>query len=412
MNKFVKYSLIAFVMLFLLAGSFSGGFIIGHLMPASGGGPLIGMPGGAPTTAPELTGTPAELQTLFAPFWEAWDIIHSQYVTQPVDNVALMRGAIRGMLETLEFGRNYYATPQEYARTQEILNAREYTGIGAWVSVDKEYLTIISPIKGSPAEAVGLLPNDEIIAIDGEDMTGVDPEAARQKVLGPAGTSVTLTIARQGSETFDVVIIRAQIQITLVEYEMLENDIAYVRLNTFGDTAAEELRAALNDLLANNPKGLIFDLRNNGGGFLNQAVDVASEFIPGKQVVVIEKYGDGTEESEQSSGRGLATEIPLVVLVNGGSASASEIVAGAIQDYQRAQLVGETTFGKGSVQILTPLSNDQGVIGITIAAWLTPNARPLEGTGLTPDYIIEITDEDIAADRDPQLEKAIELLSK
>ncbi len=412
MKKFIKYSLIVFTALLLLAGSFSGGFIVGHLMPSTdrAASPLPMLPGISPTTPPESTGTPADLQTLFAPFWETWDIIHAQYVTQPVDDVALVRGAIRGMLETLEFGRNYYATPEEYAKSQEILNGQDYTGIGAWVSVDEDYLTIISPIKGSPAEAAGLQPNDQIIAIDGEDMTGVDPEAARQKVLGPAGTDVILTIARKNAEPFDVTITRAQIQIKLVEYEMLENDIAYVRLNTFGDTASQELRDALNELLKNNPKGLIFDLRNNGGGFLNQAVDVASEFLPGRQVVVLEKYGDGTEETDQSSGHGIATEIPLVVLVNEGSASASEIVAGAIQDYGRAQLVGVTTFGKGSVQILTPLSNDQGVISITIAAWLTPNGRTIEGTGLTPDIVIEITDADTAADRDPQLEKAIELL--
>jgi carboxyl-terminal processing protease len=316
------------------------------------------------------------------------------------------------MLETLEFGRNYYQTPEEYETAQEYLNRRDYTGIGAWVSTDKDYLTIISPIKGSPAEKAGLRPNDQIIAIDGEDMTGVEPEAARQKVLGPAGTNVTLTILRAGQEPFDVTITRAQIVVPLVESEMLEGDIAYVSLSTFGDTASQDLRAALTELLAQNPKGLILDLRNNGGGYLDQAVSVVSEFIPGKQVVVIEKDGDGSEDTSASSGRGLATDIPLVVLVNEGSASASEIVAGAIQDYGRAKLVGATTFGKGSVQILTPLGDNEGMIGITVAAWLTPNGRTIEGTGLTPDIVVERTDADFDAGRDPQLEKAIELLKR
>ncbi len=416
MNKFLKFTFFAILGLVILTGTFSAGFIVGHLMPASARAesPLFGvpLPGVSATPAPETGGTPEELQTLFKPFWETWNIIHTQYVNQPVDDVALMRGAIKGMLDTLEFGRNYYQTAEEYTEAQEILNGRNYTGIGAWVSTDKEYLTIISPIKGSPAEAAGLRPNDQIIAIDGEDMTGIDPETARQKVLGPAGTNVTLTILRAGQEPFDVTITRAQITVPLVEYEMLEGDIAYINLTTFGDSATTELRKALNELLAQNPKGLILDLRNNGGGYLEQAVSVASEFLPGKQVVVIEKYGDGGEDPHSTSGRGLATDIPLVVLVNGGSASASEIVAGAIQDYGRALLVGETTFGKGSVQILTPLSDDQGVVGITIAAWLTPNGRTIEGTGLTPDVIVERTDEDFDAGRDPQLDKAIELLKK
>lgn len=416
MNKFLKFTFFTILGLVILTGTFSAGFIVGHLMPTSGraDSPLFGipLPGASATPAPETGGTPEELQTLFKPFWETWNIIHTQYVNQPVDDLALMRGAIKGMLDTLEFGRNYYQTAEEYAEAQEILNGRNYTGIGAWVSTDKEYLTIISPIKGSPAEAVGLRPNDQIIAIDGEDMTGVNPETARQKVLGPAGTNVTLTILRAGQEPFDVTITRAQITVPLVEYEMLEGDIAYINLTTFGDSATSELRKALTELLAQKPKGLILDLRNNGGGYLDQAVSVASEFLPGKQVVVIEKYGDGSEETSNASGRGLATDIPLVVLVNGGSASASEIVAGAIQDYGRALLVGETTFGKGSVQILTPLSNDQGIVGITIAAWLTPKRRTIEGTGLTPDVIVERTEEDFNAGRDPQLEKAIELLKK
>jgi len=418
-NKFLKYSLIAFVALIMLTGAFSGGFIVGHFLPSGKTATpsvdlpaLPGLPSPETTTPPENNSSPEELQTLFAPFWETWDIIHTHYVYQPVDDLALMRGAIKGMLETLEFGRNYYETSEEYAQAQEYLNGRDYTGIGAWVDVDKDYLTIISPIKGSPAEAAGLRPGDRILAVDGEDMTDVDPEEARQKVLGPAGTDVVLTIGRDEQSPFDVTITRAKISVPLVEYEMLDGDIAYVRLNSFGETAADELRRAIEELLAQNPKGMIFDLRNNGGGYLDQAVDVASEFLPADKIVVIEKYGDGSDETHTSHGDGVATQIPLVVLVNEGSASASEIVAGAIQDYGRAQLVGVTSFGKGSVQILTPLENEQGVIGITIAAWLTPNERTIEGIGLTPDIIIERTDADFESGADPQLDKAIELLSK
>jgi carboxyl-terminal processing protease len=163
--------------------------------------------------------------------------------------------------------------------------------------------------------------------------------------------------------------------------------------------------------MAQQPKGLILDLRNNGGGYLHVAIDVASEFIE-EGVVVYEQYGDGTRETFEAEGNGLATEIPLVVLINAGSASASEIVAGAIQDYGRAELVGETSFGKGSVQIVTDLVDDQGAVRITIARWLTPEERTIHGVGLEPDVKVELTDEDIKADRDPQLDKAVEILSK
>jgi len=190
---------------------------------------------------------------------------------------------------------------------------------------------------------------------------------------------------------------------------MLEDGIGYVQITTFGDKTTPELRAALKDLMAQDPKGLIIDLRNNGGGYLQTAVEVASEFI-GDGVILYEQYGDGERTSYQAMKGGQATEIPLVVLVNEGTASASEIVAGAIQDYGRGQLVGMTSYGKGSVQNWVPLTNDQGAIRVTIAKWLTPNERTIHEKGLTPDVEVEITDEDRQTDMDPQLDKAIEVL--
>ena len=369
------------------------------------------LPSNHPPITSGETGTPGDLQTTFAPFWEAWTIIHQYYVTQPLDDVKLMQGAIRGMMATLETGRNYYYNAEEAKSSNDVMNRPDYTGIGAWVSTDKEYLTVISPIKGSPAEAAGLIPNDQIIAIDGKDMTGVDPEQARQKVLGPEGTTVVLTIYRQGEDPFDVTITRARIEIKLVESKMLDNDIAYVQLTSFGETADQDLRAAIEEMLAQNPKGLILDLRNNGGGLLNQAIQVSSEFLPADQVVMYEVYGDGTRDTKKSVGGGIALDIPMVVLINEGSASASEIVAGALQDLGRAKLVGVTSFGKGSVQSLVPLSNEQGVVGVTVATWVTPKERQIQGIGLAPDFVVEITKEDFAAKRDPQLDKAIELLT-
>lgn len=348
-------------------------------------------------------------EELFMPFWEAWDIVHEQYLEQPVDDEKLMQGAIRGMMEALGDQHSSYMDPDQY-RDATINLTGEYEGIGAWVSTDGEYLTIVEPMEGSPAKKAGLLPGDQIIAIDDEDMTGVLPEIARLKVLGPADTPLTLTILREGeNEPFDVELVRESIVVPSVESKFLDENIAYVRLRTFGENSGEELHDILQEVLDQNPSGLIFDLRNNSGGALSTAIQVASEFID-EGVITYEEYGDGSRDTYEANTGGLATEIPLVVLVNEFSASASELVAGAIQDYNRAPLVGVTTFGKGTVQKWINLSSEEGAVRVTVARWLTPDGNNIHEIGLTPDYIVELTDEDYEAERDPQLDKAIEIL--
>ena len=413
--KFLKYALIGLVIFMLVAGSFAGGLAVGYFanltdfLPAASNPILPVVPLATPEGANQST--PEELQTLFKPFWEAWELVHTQYVDQPVDDLALMRGAIRGMLEALGDQHTSYMDPQEFMDANAGLEGT-YEGIGAYVDTSGDYLTIISPIKNSPAEAAGLRPGDKIIAIDGEDMTGIQPELARRKVLGPSGSVVELTILREGEEEPIIfAITRAEIVVASVEYEMLEDNIGYVKLNTFGDTTSREMREALQEIMDNNPRGVILDLRNNGGGYLQTAVDIASQFIP-DGVVLIERYGDGKQDVYEARRGGLATDVPLVVLVNEGSASASEIVAGAIQDYDRGKLVGMTTFGKGSVQIWNPLSDNQGAVRVTIAKWLTPLERTIHEVGLTPDFEVELTEEDFLAERDPQLDKAIEVLEQ
>ncbi len=512
----------------LITGIFSAGVIVGNLLPTEDLQTLLespklpdsnaSLPEAAessptepagesgneatdlqPTDEPTPIAVPppqGDLESLFTPFWEAWDVVHEYYVDQPVDDEALMRGAIDGMLTamdiststlTMEFvgtepyaqesktpeelmelfqpfwaawaiSHNWddqvlvqgaisgmldslgdphtsYMTPHVYEESNRLYQGKEeYEGIGAWVDVSKEYLTIITPFPDSPAEKAGLKPGDKIIAIDGEDMTGIDGELVRQKVLGPAGTTVTLTILRQGMEPFDVQVTRASLLVPSVESRMLEDDIAYIRLFLFGEKSPDEVRDALKRLLKEKPVGLILDLRYNGGGTVPSAVEIASEFID-EGVIFYEEYGDGSREVHEALGRGIATDIPMVVLVNDGSASASEIVAGALQDYGRAPLVGTTTFGKGSVQYLIPLSNNQGAVRVTIAHWLTPKERLIHQIGLKPDVpiigipqsvidegfdistldmepdqIIILSDEEAQEGRDVQLEKAIELL--
>jgi carboxyl-terminal processing protease len=255
-----------------------------------------------------------------------------------------------------------------------------------------------------------LQPGDKVIAIDGEDMTGVAPEEARLKVLGPEGTKVTLTVTREGApDPLEFTITRAQIEIRSAEGKMLEQNIGYIDINTFGEQTTSELRAALGDLLQQNPRGIIIDLRNNPGGYLSTSVEVASEFID-EGVVLYEEYGDGRRDTHRALGNGQATDIPLVVLINEGSASASEILAGALQDYERATLVGVKSFGKGSVQNWVPLSNNQGAARVTIARWLTPDERQIDHIGLMPDVIVEMTAEDFESELDPQLDAAMETM--
>ena len=417
MNNTSKTILGIFAALVLLTGSFAGGFITRHALDNSSLFPGFSNPHSDiqipatsdPSTQAPSINEPSDTQSLFIPFWEAWNTVHKSFVNQPVDDTALMQGAIRGMLEALNEEHTFYMDPSIFESESSSLSG-EYQGIGAMVDTSGEYLTIISPIEGSPAEAAGLRPGDMIIAIDGKDMTGVDPEAARQKVLGEAGTTVILTIKREGqTEPLEFPIVRAKITVPSVTGEMMENDIAYIDINSFGDKTTQELHAKLEELLLQNPKGIILDLRFNPGGYLNTAVEVMSEFID-NGTVIIEQYGDGTRDTYEASGNGLATQLPIVVLVNEGSASASEIVAGALQDYDRAKLVGVQSYGKGSVQIRQPLSNNQGAASITIAHWLTPKERMIDGIGLTPDYIVERTDADFENDLDPQLDKAINVL--
>jgi len=410
MNKPLKIILIAFVAMVLVVCSFGGGLVAGRFIP--------GLPAAIPSNSQSTSngssqgGTPADLQSLFAPFWQAWNIIHQQYVDQPVDNTKLMQGAINGMMQSLGDPHSTYMDPQVYKDATSQLQG-SYAGIGAYVDTNGTLLTITKPMPGSPAEKAGLQAGDQVIAVDGQDVTSLPPETVRQKVLGASGTKVTLTIQRQGETAplnFDIT--RALIVVPSVTSKMLDNGIAYVQISTFGDTTAKDLHTQLGALMAQKPKGLILDLRDNGGGYLDTAISVASEFMP-SGVVVTEVSGDGTKQSYDVTKGGLATDssLPMIVLVNAYSASASEIVSGALQDTGRAKLLGVTTYGKGSVQNWVPLSDNQGAVRITIARWLTPDGRTIDKKGLTPDIVVNMTADDLKAGKDPQLDAAVKQLT-
>jgi carboxyl-terminal processing protease len=413
MNKALKYIFLSLVVLVLVLGAFAGGFVAAQFVPLNNT-PALPHPvtSAPPTTSPEQqSATPKDMQELFSPFWEAWNLVHENYVDQPVDDTALMRGAITGMMQALGDQHSSYMDPEQFKEANSDL-AGEYEGIGAYVDTTTIYLTITSPIPGSPAEQAGLKPGDQVIKIDGEDMTGIDAELARRRVLGPANTVVHLSILREGeTKLLEFDIKRAKIVIKSATGKMLENDIAYVQVTTFGDKTTEELRAALTELMAKNPKGIVLDLRNNGGGYLQTAVEVTSQFVS-DGVVLYEEYGDKTRNTYKAEAGGLATDtkIPLVVLINEGSASASEITAGALQDLGRAKLIGTISYGKGSVQNWIPLQGNNGAVRITIAKWLTPKEHTIHKIGLTPDIFVPMTEEDYKAKRDPQLDAAVETL--
>jgi len=405
---------IVIIAILLLGGTFSGGFIVGWVMPHSQAQAAALLPS-VDNILPVQTDQPGDQQNLdelFKPFWEAWSIVHDQYVDQPVDETKMMQGAIAGMMDSLGDPHSSYMDPTQYQQQLSPLEG-EYEGIGAWIDTTGDYVIIITPIAGSPAESAGLQSGDKVIAVDGEDMTGIDGELVQKRILGPAGTDVTLTIVRESEpQPFDVTMTRAKVTIPSVEGEMLDQNIAYVQISTFAQNTDTELENTLKTLLKENPDGLILDLRYNGGGYLDTAIDVVSEFLPANQVAMYEEFGDGTRRTLTTSDKGTARDIPMVVLVNEGTASASEITAGAIQDYGRGVLVGVKTYGKGSVQNWVALQNDQGAVRVTIARWLTPKERQINLVGLEPDYTVELTDEDLQNGVDAQLNKAIQLLTE
>lgn len=414
-NKAVKVLLGIIIGVLLASGLFTAGMITGAAVQGIWAGahtllPAVFEPLPSSTFNPSVLSNgdvDAETIELFSPFWESWTLVHEEYVDQPVDDVELMRGAIQGMLESLGDEHTSYMDPEQYQQANSRLEG-EYEGIGVWVDASFDYLTVISTMPDSPAEEAGLLPGDEVIAVDGEDMTGLEGSLVIRRILGEEGTFVQLIVRREGeSEPLEFELQRARIVVPSVESDQFENDLVYIKLFEFGVNTTRDLRETLENVIDNSTRGLILDLRGNPGGFLDTSVDVASEFLDGG-VVLYERFGNGEEEVYRASGGGRVTDIPLVVLINAGSASASEIVAGAIQDSGRGILLGETSFGKGSVQNWRDLGDDDGAIRVTVARWYTPDNRQIHEIGLVPD--IEVIQPEETTDTDVQLEAAIEYL--
>jgi carboxyl-terminal processing protease len=389
-----KRGLIATVLLSVgFVGGWFSAILFGGNIPISGDIAAYLGPGRGANQA-----TPQQLRDQFGVFWEVWNLVENEfYHRQPIDRTRMIRGAISGMLASLDDQYTVYQEPDLASQTNDHMQGT-LEGIGAYIRVADGKAYIDKVFKDSPALAAGLQQNDEIVKVDTVDIqaliAGLDVNQAAVKVAakirGPRGTTVNLTLRREvGGPTFDVAIVRAQVIVGSINSQMLDGGLAYIRIGEFKATTTREFDTALRDLLPQNPKGIILDLRNNPGGFLVNAQDVLGRLYDG--VALYEENGAGQlQELRVNVGpRDVrAFDVPLVVLVNGGSASASEIVAGALRDSRAATyLIGEKTYGKGSVQNIHALS-DGGSARITIAHWLTPHQDAIHKIGITPQYVV------------------------
>lgn len=347
----------------------------------------------------------------FSLFWDAWRAIENKYVGRnELDRQKMTYGAISGLLNSLDDPYSVFMEPEDSKKFMDDIKG-SFEGIGAEIGIRNGVLTIITPLEGNPAQKAGLRAGDKIIKVD-ETLTGdLTIDEAVTLIRGEKGTEVTLLIIRDDwDEAKEIKVIRDTIEIPIITWELLEENIAYIQFYHFTENSADQFRKTVKEVLETNPKGIILDLRNNPGGYLEVSIDIASWFLPKRELVVAEDYGNGDRDEHLSRGYKLLEDIQTVVLINQGSASASEILAGALRDIRGIQIVGQKSFGKGSVQQLEKLRGGSS-IKITVAKWMTPSGVCIADEGITPDIEVEITEEDIEQLRDPQLEKALELFN-
>jgi carboxyl-terminal processing protease len=345
-------------------------------------------------------------------FWEAWSRLEENYIhSDEINQEQMIQGAIAGMVSSLEDPHTVFLNPQESTKFKEDL-AGEIEGVGMEIGLRNGYITIIAPLKETPAEKAGLRAGDQILKIDENSAIGITVEKAVELIRGQKNTEVTLSIKRiDVFDEKDFVLIRDVIQIPSVSWELIDGDIAHVHIHHFHEGLINSFRNTSAEILKSSAKGIILDLRNNPGGYLDVAVDIAGWFLPRDEIVAIEEFADSRQEFFYTQGNNAKLSYyPLIIIINQGSASGSEILAGALRDNRNIIIVGENSFGKGSVQQTFNLK-DGSLVKITIAKWLTPKGYLIDGLGLDPDITIEIDQEDyIINGEDTQLEKAIEIL--
>ncbi len=368
-------------------------------------------------------GTPASDEGAFVPFWDTYDTINERYAGGEVDRNTLIQGAIRGMIESLGDPYSAYMTSDEYRKSLQGISG-QFEGIGAEIATQAPdgtpgcatlgpdcLLVIADALDGSPAALAGLLAGDLVIEADGVPLDGLTLDAARDRIRGPKGSVVRLTIVRAGGSPFVVSITRDVVQSReVVSKALADGAVGYVQLRGFSDAAADQLKKALTDHLDAGRTELILDVRGNPGGYVTAARSIASQFI-GSGVIFWEQDATGLQVPTEALPGGVATDpkLRIICLIDGGSASASEIVAGALKDTGRATLVGQTSFGKGTVQQWQELSGEGGAFRLTIARWLTPEKHWIHGEGIAPDVVVTLPDP-LPAGADPTLDRALDLL--
>lgn len=399
-------ALLAFLMAFV------SGYLFGRADPGNGPFAFLAALEPSMARATDTTVLTTEEQQRFQVFWEAWQIVERDfYDPKQVDHQKLIYGAVKGMVDAVGDPYTFYQTPAQRELNDTDLRG-SFDGVGIQVDIKDGKLTVVAPIESSPAEAAGLRPGDVVLEVDGKSIVGKPMNDTVGLIRGPRGTQVTLTIARPGTaDPFEVTLTRAEIKLASVRSRMLDEQVGYVRISTFAANTGSEFSNAIKNLMSQNPRGIVVDLRNNPGGYLQAAVETGAQFMPTGSVVLLQQSGNGDRKTYKTENSGAATDVRIVVLVNKGSASASEILAGALRDNGRAILIGEKTFGKGTVQNVHQLS-DQSGLRVTTAQWLTPNGQPLQGVGLLPDQVVDMpATSTIAVDAttatDPQLDAAV-----
>lgn len=362
----------------------------------------------------------------FEPFWKAWSLVNEHYVNgnststadKKISDQEKVWGAISGMVAALGDPYTVFMPPQEKKKFEEEIQGN-FSGVGMEMGMKDGVPTVIAPLEDSPAQRAGIKAGDRVIKVNDKTVAGLSIDETINLIRGKEGTSVTLTLDREkAKEPLVVKITREVINIPTIKTETVNGKkagqkIFVIRLYNFSAPSANAFRGALKTFSEAGTNKLILDLRGNPGGYLESAVDMASWFLPKGKAVVREDRGNGEPEKVyRSAGYDVFTDkLKMVILVDRGSASASEILAGALSEHGKAKLVGEKTFGKGSVQELVPVTGDSS-IKVTIAKWLTPNGVSISKNGLTPDYVVPVTEDDVKNQKDPQLDKAVELLSQ
>lgn len=351
---------------------------------------------------------PNQMQVDFAPFWDVWGKLTNDYIERnKLDPQKLLYGAISGLVEAVGDPYTVFLNPEQN-REFDLALSGIYDGVGLELDIRDKKLVVVAPISGTPADKAGIQAGDTILQIDGADTSGFTIQEAVQKIRGKAGTKVTLKLQR-ADKIFEAPLTRASIVIKSVEFKDIQGNAAYVKVTRFGDNTQKEWNEAVSKLISGGYKKMIFDLRNNPGGRLDYGLEIAGDFVTKGKTLMLEEEASGKKTPYMNPKDGRLVGIKVIVLINKGSASASEIVAGALRDLLGVKLVGETSFGKGTVQRVDSLPDGSG-LHITFAKWLIPSGFWVHKVGLKTDIEVKISEEDVKAGRDPQLEKAKELL--